>query len=112
MKAAAPKQATVLDASSNAAVLVLLLLTMFVPARSWASAREAMKDYRSGMYETAQAEFERLLQKTPKDARLLFNAGTTALQGGNFSVALDHLCQPVKHWLWKDFLMTSATCTW
>ena len=50
-----------------------------------------MKDYRSGMYETAQAEFERMLQKTPKDARLLFNAGTTALQGGNFSVALDYL---------------------
>ena len=85
------KQASVLDASAKASALLLLLGTMLIPGSGWASARDAMKDYRSGMYETAQAEFERMLQKTPKDARLLFNAGTTALQGGNFSVALDHL---------------------
>lgn len=90
-KVSAAKQTNVLNTSSKATALVLLLVAMLIPTCGWASARDAMKDYRSGMYETAQAEFERLLQKTPKDARLLFNAGTTALQGGNFSVALDHL---------------------
>ena len=90
-KVSVTKQTGVLGASAKATALVLLLVAMLIPTSGRASARDAMKDYRSGMYETAQAEFERLLQKTPKDARLLFNAGTTALQGGNFSVALERL---------------------
>lgn len=70
-----------------ATVIGLLLLALFASASAEASASRALRAYRSGDFEAAQREYQRLLEKQPDDARLALNAGTAALQRGEWATA-------------------------
>lgn len=71
----------------RAVAVFALLLTA---ASLEASPRSALKSYQSGRYEEARREFERLAEKSPKDARLHYNAGAAAYHGGDFEKAAEH----------------------
>ena len=78
-------------AGAVTASLVALLLFLAATEAAHASTPAALKEYGSGNFQSAQAEFEMLLLKKPGDARLHFNAGTAAFQSTNYTVALAHL---------------------
>ena len=65
------------------AILCLLL----VPSALLASPSSALREYKSGNYEQALKEYERLLQKKADDPRLHFNAGTAAYRNRQFDEA-------------------------
>lgn len=69
-------------------VLIFLLL---LPGGALGSSTSAKKQYDAGRYEVALREYQRLLQKKPNDARLLFNVGTTAFQAQKYEEARDAL---------------------
>ncbi len=71
--------------SSMAALLVAFLL---VPVAVKASPSSALRDYRTGNYTNALAEFERLAEVNTNDLRLDFNAGAAAYRATNFDAAL------------------------
>jgi Ca-activated chloride channel homolog len=74
-------------AAQNALALAILLM---LPAGLFASTRDPLKEYRFGNYTAALAAYENLLAKSPRDARLHFNAGAAAFQTGEFNVASNH----------------------
>lgn len=78
-------------AGAVTASLVALLLFLAATEAAHASTPAALREYGSGNFQSAQAEFEMLLLKKPGDARLHFNAGTAAFQSTNYTVALAHL---------------------
>lgn len=78
-------------AGAVTASLVALFLFLAATGAATASTSEALKEYESGNFQSAQAGFEMLLAKKPGDARLHFNAGTAAFQSTNYTVALAHL---------------------
>ena len=78
-------------AGAVTASLAALLLFLAATEAAHASTPAALKEYGSGNFQSAQAEFEMLLLKKPGDARLHFNAGTAAFQSTNYTVALAHL---------------------
>ncbi len=78
-------------AGAVTASLVALLLFLAATEAAHASTPAALKEYESGNFQSAQAEFEMLLAKKPGDPRLHFNAGTAAFQSTNYTVALAHL---------------------
>jgi len=71
--------------------LVALVALLGSAGAARAATPEALKEYESGNFQSAQAGFEMLLAKKPGDARLHFNAGTAAFQSTNYTVALAHL---------------------
>lgn len=75
---------------SRTAGLLLLLVSIPAMAAPGASPKDAFKLYQRGDYEGALAQYERLLEETPNDPRLHFNAGTAAFQAGDFVVAEQH----------------------
>jgi Ca-activated chloride channel family protein len=77
-------------ANGHAARIVALVSLLLAPAGLWASAGDALRDYREGNFALAQTAYENLLLKKPGDARLHYNAGTAAFQGANYSTALLH----------------------
>ncbi len=83
----------ILAGSTNAELRksVALLFLLLLPAATFGSAADALKQYRAGKYNSARREYEELLKKHPDDPRLNFNAGTAAYQAGNFEKALEHL---------------------
>ena len=78
-------------AGAATASLVALVLFLAAIGTARASTSAALKEYETGNFNGAQAEFEALLLKKPGDARLHFNAGTAAFQSTNYTVALAHL---------------------
>jgi Ca-activated chloride channel family protein len=70
--------------SSAAAVLVALFL---VPAAAKASPAGALRDYKSGNFTNALAEFIKLAGVRTNDLRLVFNAGDAAYRATNFDLA-------------------------
>ena len=70
--------------SSAAAVLVALFL---VPAVAKASPAGALRDYKSGNFTNALAEFTKLAGVRTNDLRLVFNAGDAAYRATNFDLA-------------------------
>lgn len=58
---------------------------------SSALADDAFKAYQSGKFKEAQREYQRLLQRNPKDPRLRFNAGTAAYRAGDLEQATNQL---------------------
>jgi Ca-activated chloride channel family protein len=66
------------------AMLITLLL---VPAAVNASPNSALREYNTGNYTNALAEFSRLAQVHTNDLRFLFNAGDAAYRGTNFDLA-------------------------
>lgn len=71
--------------------LVISLVPLAFALDLQASASRALWDYEQGRYDDAQREYERLLQKRPDDARLRFNAGTTASRAGHLQAATNQL---------------------
>ena len=85
--------ATSPNPKSGLAKALPLLALMMIPVESWAAgSREALKEYRADNYSAAQAAYEALLLKSPKDARLAFNAGAAAFQNRDFHTASNHFC--------------------
>jgi Ca-activated chloride channel family protein len=69
-----------------AAVMFLLLISS---GTSMASPSSALRAYRSGRFDEAQKEYERLAAEDKKgDARLIFNAGTAAYRATNYDAAV------------------------
>lgn len=67
-------------------VSAVAALLMALPA-SAASAAKAMRAYEKGQYGRAFREFEKLAQRTPKDARVFFNMGAAAYRDEEFETA-------------------------
>lgn len=80
------KKAPVAIAPSLARAALIAFLC-FCAGGALASPSTAMKKYRVGNFDSAQAEFERLLKEKPDDSRLRFNAGAAAFQGGDYESA-------------------------
>ena len=57
------------------------------PRAALASPSSALREYKSGNYDQALKEYERLLKKKTDDPRLHFNAGTAAYRNGKFDEA-------------------------
>jgi Ca-activated chloride channel family protein len=77
-------------ANGIAGKAVTLGFLLLAPEGLWASAGNALRDYREGNFALAQTAYENLLLKKPGDARLHYNAGTAAFQGANYTTALLH----------------------
>ena len=67
------------------ALIGLLILGM--TAKSQASPPDALRDYRSGNFTNALAEYTRLAEVRTNDLRLVFNAGDAAYRATNFDLA-------------------------
>jgi Ca-activated chloride channel family protein len=76
---------------------VMLLAVILCPGWVIASPSEALKNYLAGNFTAAQAEYESLLIKKPKEPRLHLNAGTAAFQGGDYNAAADHFKAVLAH---------------
>lgn len=85
---------------------VALLVVFLLPLAAQASGDQARRAYESGRFGEAQREYERLLQKNPKDPRLLYNAGTSAYRAGRYEEAIQNLDSAVL--ASKPDLMASA----
>ncbi len=70
------------------ATLVLLLAIPF--AAHGGGASSALRDYNTGNFTNALAEYQRLARVDTNDLRLLFNAGTAAYQATNYDEALKY----------------------
>ena len=94
--------------TSNAELkrVVALLVVFLLPLAAQASGDPARRAYESGRFGEAQREYERLLQKNPKDPRLLYNAGTSAYRAGHYEEAIRDLDSAVL--ASKPDLMASA----
>ena len=73
-------------AGARRGVLVALALLLGVSAAN-GSASKALQLYKEGKYEAAWQEYQRLLNRNPKDARLAYNAGVSAYQAGEYEAA-------------------------
>ncbi len=69
------------------ATVAVLMIIFLLPARAGASAAGALRDYQSGHYTNALAEFTRLAETHTNDLRLVFNAGDAAYRATNFDLA-------------------------
>jgi Ca-activated chloride channel homolog len=70
-------------AKAMAAVALILLL----PATALASPSGALRKFEKGDYTAAQQEYQRLLERTPDDPRLHYNAGSAAYRAQQFEEA-------------------------
>jgi len=77
-------QAKTSNIQSSAALLLVFLL---VPASVTASPAGALRDYQSGNFTNALAEFTKLAEVRTNDLRLVFNAGDAAYRATNFDLA-------------------------
>lgn len=78
-------EAAASDAGLRKAVTMLCLLAL--PFASRASTASARRSYENGNFQTAQKEYQRLLEKKPDDPRLHFNAGAAAYKNKDFEQA-------------------------
>lgn len=70
-----------------AATAIFLGLLLLVPTVVTASPSGALRDYRTGNFTNALAEFTRLADVQTNDLRLVFNAGDAAYRATNFDLA-------------------------
>jgi Ca-activated chloride channel homolog len=83
------KQSTVRSPQSTvtAPVAAILVVILFAPFCAKASPDGALRDYRTGNFTNALAEFTRLAETKTNDLRYLFNAGDAAYRATNFDLA-------------------------
>jgi Ca-activated chloride channel family protein len=60
---------------------------LLCPGQGFASPSSALREYKTGKYDEALKEYERLLQKKSDDPRLHFNAGAAAYRNRQFDEA-------------------------
>ena len=70
-------------------VTATLAFLLFGVGAASATPGAAMKAFRKGDFGKALEMYERLQEKTPKDHRLLYNAGASAYRAGEFDKALE-----------------------
>jgi Ca-activated chloride channel family protein len=71
----------------NATAAILLVMLGLLPLRMPASPASALRDYNSGNFTNALAEFTKLAEVQTNDLRLVFNAGDAAYRATNFDLA-------------------------
>ncbi|MBI3881963.1 MAG: VWA domain-containing protein [Verrucomicrobia bacterium] len=71
---------------ATAALLALLL----VPLLTSASPSAARRAFDKGDFQNALTEYERMLERNPKDPKLNYNAGNAAFRAGQFGRAAEH----------------------
>jgi Ca-activated chloride channel family protein len=72
------------------AAVVILIAFLFLPVAAKASPASALRDYNSGNFTNALAEFSRLAEIKTNDLRLVFNAGAAAYRATNYDEALQN----------------------
>jgi Ca-activated chloride channel family protein len=72
---------------TRTATAALIIGFVLLPLLLRASPAAALRDYRSGNYTNALAEFNRLAEVQTNDLRLVFNAGDAAYRATNFDLA-------------------------
>jgi Ca-activated chloride channel family protein len=72
------------------AAAVVLVFTLGAGSTALASGSQALRQYKAGRFQAAQGAYERLLEKSPDDPRLHFNAGAAAYQGKDYESASKH----------------------
>jgi Ca-activated chloride channel family protein len=77
----------VAKSKSKMATLTALIGILFLPAIANASPSTALRDYKSGNYTNALAQFQQLAETRTNDLRLVFNAGDAAYRTTNFDLA-------------------------
>jgi Ca-activated chloride channel family protein len=85
------KKSTVQSPQSKveAMALATLIAILLLPIAANASPASALREYKSGSYTNALAEYERLAEVHTNDLRLAFNAGVAAYRATNFDTALN-----------------------
>jgi Ca-activated chloride channel family protein len=85
------KKSTVQSPQSKveATTLATLIAILLLPIAANASPASALREYKSGSYTNALAEYERLAEVHTNDLRLAFNAGVAAYRATNFDTALN-----------------------
>jgi Ca-activated chloride channel family protein len=85
-----PERSLRTDTSSKAAATTIatMLAILLLPFAAKASPTSALRDYKSGNYTNALAEFSRLAEIQTNDLRLVFNAGAAAYRATNYDAAL------------------------
>jgi Ca-activated chloride channel family protein len=81
------ENATPAKLPAGAAAALAVLVLVWGPAAS-ASSSSALREYKSGNYEQALKEYERLLKRKGDDPRLHFNAGAAAYRNQQYEAAL------------------------
>jgi len=84
------KKSTVQSPQSKveAMALATLIAILLLPIAANASPASALREYKSGNYTNALAEYERLAEVHTNDLRLAFNAGVAAYRATNYDKAL------------------------
>ncbi|MCL5098986.1 MAG: VWA domain-containing protein [Candidatus Omnitrophica bacterium] len=73
--------------------IAALFLVVAFASTAEASSAKAMQWYKSGNYQDAQREYQRLAKQHPNDPRYSFNAGASAYQAKKFDAAADQFTQ-------------------
>ncbi|MEJ0090649.1 MAG: VWA domain-containing protein [Limisphaerales bacterium] len=81
------KAVAVTPKNGGVKIAVLLLAFCALPKLVDASPADAWRDYNSGNYTNAMAEYERLAETSTNDLRLIFNAGVAAYRATNYDAA-------------------------
>ena len=89
------KSASVKVGDGRALACMFLLLLISIGSLE-ASPRSAAKAFSRGEYDAALAEYQRLLQETPDDERLHFNAAAAAYEGEDYDAAHDHFTNALR----------------
>lgn len=82
--------------AAAARVGLVLLVCLGLPKAALGSPSSALREYKSGNYQSALKDYEQLLQKHADDPRLHFNAGAAAYRDRQFSEAARHFNQAVQ----------------
>jgi Ca-activated chloride channel family protein len=82
-----PQPITTTGSSRALREAVTLFLLLLLPSVVLASTASALREYKSGKYDEALKEYDRLLERKSDDPRLHFNAGAAAYQSHQFDNA-------------------------
>ncbi|HVM47501.1 MAG TPA: VWA domain-containing protein [Candidatus Acidoferrum sp.] len=80
-------RSSMLQPQSSLLVLAGFMCLLLCPGDASASPSSALREYKSGNYEQALKEYERLLKKDKDDPRLHFNAGAAAYRNHQYDEA-------------------------
>jgi Ca-activated chloride channel homolog len=75
------------QSKAGATVVAALAAISLLPAAAKASPSSALRDYKSGNFTNALAQFTQLAETRTNDLRLVFNAGDAAYRATNFDLA-------------------------
>jgi len=79
---------TATNPKTKAAAVAILLAFLFLPNASKAAPSDALKEYDSGNFTNALADYEQLASVYTNDLRYVFNAGAAAYRATNFDEAV------------------------